>query len=108
MFHQIIAIGREKTPAERNYLSLATEKPERRLEIHAGKLGVADFFDLNAVGSDSHLQFMNWTIDNNGAYDYAADTRGYTYAAVFEYQSPGWAARFAEALMPRVANGIQL
>src|SRR5437762_13029185 len=39
MFHQIIAMGREKTPAERNYLSLATEKPERRLEIHAGKLG---------------------------------------------------------------------
>ena len=24
---------------------------------------------------------MNWTVDNNGAYDYAADTRGYTYGA---------------------------
>ena len=34
------------------------------------------------VGTDSHLQFMNWTIDNNGAYDYAADTRGYTLGAI--------------------------
>jgi len=29
-----------------------------------------DFFDVNSVGSDSHLQFTNWTIDNNGAWDY--------------------------------------
>ena len=39
-------------------------------------------------GSDSHLQFTNWTVDNNGAYDYAADTRGYTYAAIVEYDAP--------------------
>jgi len=28
---------------------------------------------------------MNWTVDNNGAYDYAADTRGFTFAAMAEY-----------------------
>ncbi len=39
---------------------------------------MVDFFDNNSVGSDSHLQFTNWAIDNNGAYDYAANTRGYT------------------------------
>ena len=43
--------------------------------------GLVDFFDTNSVGSDSHLQFMNWTVDNNGAYDYAANTRGYTWGA---------------------------
>ena len=48
-------------------------------------MSTVDFFDLNPVGSDSHLQFMNWTVDNNGAYDYAADTRGYTLGAVVEY-----------------------
>ena len=53
----------------------------RRLELRAGKFGMADFFDLNDSGSDSHSQFMNWTVDNNGAYDYAADTRGYTVGA---------------------------
>jgi high affinity Mn2+ porin len=73
-----------------------------------GKMSMVDFFDVNAVGSDSHLQFTNWTIDNNGGYDYAADTRGYTIAAVLEYQGPKFGARYAEGLMPTVANGINL
>ncbi len=51
---------------------------------------------------------MNWTVDNNGAYDYAADTRGFTFATMLEYHEPRWAVRFAEALMPKVANGIHL
>ncbi len=51
---------------------------------------------------------MNWAIDNNGAYDYAADTRGYTPGAVVEYHDDDahFAARFGEMLMPTVANGI--
>jgi len=73
-----------------------------------GKLGLTDFFDVNSVGSDSHLQFMNWTVDANGAYDYAADTRGYTYAVLLEYHDHNWAARFAEGLMPSTANGIHM
>src|SRR5260370_28078629 len=70
--------------------------------------GVADFFDLNSVGSDSHLQFLNWTVDNNGGYDYAADTRGYTWGLIIQFQDRNWGVRFAEALMPKVANGINL
>jgi len=82
--------------------------PERRLEFHVGKMGLPDFIDLNNVGTDSHLQFLNWTVDNNGAYDYAADTRGYTYALVAEYIDKDWSARYGFALMPTVANGIDL
>src|SRR5262249_32973349 len=59
-------------------------------------------------GSDSHLQFMNWTVDNNGAYDYAADTRGYTCGVVVEYEDRAWGIRFGEMLMPTVANGLDL
>ena len=61
---------------------------------------------MNSAGTDSHLQFMNWTVDNNGAYDYAADTRGYTLGVVVEYHDADWALRFGELLMPTVANGI--
>ena len=73
-----------------------------------GKMGLNDFFDTNAIGSDSHLQFTNWALDNNGAYDYAANTRGYTVAAILSYSGPKLEARFGEALMPTVANGIDL
>jgi len=69
---------------------------------------LAQFFDLNTYGTDSNFQFMNWTVDNNSAYDYAADTPGFTYAAMLEYHSARISLRFAEALMPKVANGIHL
>src|SRR5262249_13260256 len=45
---------------------------------------------------------------NSGAYDYAADTRGYTFALMAEYRDRNWSLRFAEAAMPKVANGPKL
>ena len=108
MVRQIVPLSKETVEAERGPFSLTTRLPVRRLEFRAGKLGIADFFDTNAVGSDSHFQFMNWTIDNNGAYDYAADTRGYTYGVIAGYYDRNWSFQFGEMLMPKVANGIDL
>jgi hypothetical protein len=108
MIHQIIPFSKERIPAARGPLSLATEVPARRLEIRFGKFALVESFDLNTVGTDSHFQFMNWTVDNNGAYDYAADTRGYTVGAMFDYEDRHWGLRYAEGLMPKVANGLQL
>jgi high affinity Mn2+ porin len=106
--HQTIGFSNTMVEAERTPFSLATQVPERRLEFHVGKMGLPDFFDINSIGTDSHLQFMNWTVDNNGAWDYAADTRGYTCGIVTEYVDRSWTARYGLALMPTVANGIDL
>src|SRR5439155_5893414 len=108
MVHVTVPLTREEVDVTPTSLSLAARVAARRIEVRAGKLGMADFFDVNAVGSDSHLQFTNWTVDNNGAYDYAADTRGYTDAAIVEYDTSKWSVRFGEALMPTVANGIDM
>lgn len=108
MIRKIIPLSHESEKAERGPLSLATKLPVRRLDMRAGKFSLVDFFDANAVGSDSHLQFMNWTDDNNGAYDYAANTRGYTWGAMVEYQDRRWGVRYAETLMPKIANGPNL
>jgi len=108
MIHKVFALSKEKIENQRNQFSLFEELPRRRLEIRVGKFSMPDFFDLNSVGTDTHLQFINWTTDNNGAYDYAADTRGYTVGAVADYEDRNWGLRFAEALMPKVANGIDL
>jgi high affinity Mn2+ porin len=108
MLHHVIALSEKNEKAERTSTSLLTELPLRRIELRAGKMSLADYFDVNSVGSDSHLQFLNWTAVNDGAYDYAADTRGYTVAAMAEYHDHGWGVRFAEALMPKVANGPKL
>jgi high affinity Mn2+ porin len=108
MWHQIILLSKTKVNVERNAYSLFRELPERRLELRFGKFSMVDFFDLNTYGSDTNLQFMNWAVDNNGAYDYAADTRGFTFGAMAEVHDRRWAVRFAEGLMPKVANGIHL
>ena len=105
MYHQVIALSHDKIEASRGPLSTFSELPSRRLEIRIGKFGMTDFFDANSVGGDSHLQFMNWAVDQNGAYDYTADSRGYTWGILAEYQSPKWGLRFAEALLPGPENG---
>jgi carbohydrate-selective porin OprB len=82
--------------------------PLRRVEFRIGKMGLPDFFDLNDPASDSHLQFMNWTVDNNGAWDYAADTRGYTVGGMAEYDDRAWSIRYGIFAMPTAANGIDM
>jgi high affinity Mn2+ porin len=108
MIHKVFALSTDKIENERNALSLFEEVPRRRLELRFGKFSMVDFFDQNSVATDTHFQFTNWAIANNGAYDYAADTRGYTVGITAEYQDRNWGFRFAEALMPKVANGIEL
>jgi hypothetical protein len=108
LIRQIIPLSSRKVQAARGHLSMATQVPEDRLEIRLGKMSTVDLFDVNAVGSDSHTQFMNWTVDSNGAYDYAADTRGYTYGAVMSLESRLVSLRLGEMLMPTVANGLTL
>jgi high affinity Mn2+ porin len=108
LVRQVIPLSHERVAAERGPLGLFTSLPARRLELRFGKFSLVDFFDVNSGGSDSHLQFLNWTMDNNGVYDYAANTRGYTDGAIVEYDDRSWSLRFAEVLMPKVANGIHL
>jgi high affinity Mn2+ porin len=106
--HKVFALSKDKIENQRNFWSLFEELPRRRLEVRFGKFSMPDFFDLNSVGTDTHLQFINWTTDNNGAYDYAADTRGYTVGLTADFEDRNWGFRFAEGLMPKVANGIDL
>jgi hypothetical protein len=106
--HQTVGLTAKLVDAERTQFSLATKVPERRLDFRAGKMSMPDIYDVNTGASDSHLQFLNWTADNNGAWDYAADTRGYTYGFITEYDDTSWSARYAVALMPTVANGPDL
>jgi hypothetical protein len=106
--HQVIGLTNETTPQEPGFFALAPSVPVRRFEIRIGKMTLPDFFDFNNIGSDSHLQFMNWTVDNNGAWDYAADTRGYTVGGMAEYDDRAWSLRYGLFAMPTVANGIDM
>ena len=106
--HQVIGLTGETASQEPGFFAVAPSVPVRRLEFRIGKMTLPDFFDVNGPGSDSHLQFMNWTVDNNGAWDYAADTRGYTVGGMAEYDDRSLSVRYGLFAMPNAANDLTL
>jgi hypothetical protein len=48
---------------------------------------------------------MEWGVMFNGAWDYPADVRGYTWGWVHEFHTRDWSFRYGSAAEPRVANG---
>jgi len=79
--------------------------PTKRITISAGKFSLADFYDNNAYSHDARSQFMNWVLMDNGAWDYPANTRGYTYGLVVQLIEPTWYINFSDAMEPLQANG---
>jgi high affinity Mn2+ porin len=102
---QDFGFGSERETTESDENQLAGSRPMTRYSITAGRFTVTDFFDNNRYSHDPRTQFMGWGVMYNGAWDYAADTRGYTWGWVHEFHTRNWSARYASAAMPRVANG---
>jgi hypothetical protein len=75
-----------------------------RLELKVGQLSVADDFDRNSYANTARTQFLNWSLWNNTAWDFAGNTRGYTDGLVAGYVSPTWSLRYGMYRMPLYAN----
>ena len=105
---QIIPLSSESVWREEAANNLHIEVPEKYIAIHAGKLSLADYFDFNTYSHDPRDHFINWALMSNGAWDYAADTRGYTWGIVGELILKDWELRLATALLPTYANGPKM
>ncbi|KAF1042861.1 MAG: hypothetical protein GAK35_02482 [Herbaspirillum frisingense] len=101
-------LGGDTTRQASQANQLAGDLSARRVVLTAGNYAVSDIFDGNAFAHDGRTQFLNWSLLTHGAYDYAADTRGYTWGAALEYYDDDWVYRFGRYLMPRASNGQQL
>jgi high affinity Mn2+ porin len=104
-FQQVFGLGGEQEKIEDDQNQLKVLEDISRFTVIAGKFSLPDFFDNNAYAHDARNQFINLALVDNLAWDYAADTHGYTLGAFMEINQKNWAARFAEALMSTVANG---
>ncbi len=78
------------------------------VSVIAGKFSLTDFFDDSQTSHDPRTQFMNWSLMGNGAWDYPANTRGYTLGTVVQLVYHDWAVRTALTSMPIEANGPEL
>jgi high affinity Mn2+ porin len=107
-YQQVFGLGgeREKIASDQN--QLAGSRDVSRITLSLGKFSATDFFDNNTYAHDPRNQFMNWGLVANGAWDYPADTRGYTYGGVIELNQPRWALRYGVFAEPTEANGPDL
>jgi hypothetical protein len=97
--------GSEKEHFDSDENQLAGDRPMTRFTITGGRFSLTDYFDQNNDSHDPRTQFMAWGLMYNGAWDYPADTRGYTWGIVNEFHTRNWSLRYGVAAEPRVANG---
>ncbi|MGO9831623.1 MAG: carbohydrate porin [Myxococcaceae bacterium] len=101
---QAIGLGGGTEDVESGMHELAGPRDKNRLTFIIGRINVEDFFDGNAYAHDATTQFFDWALFASGAWDYPADTRGYTYGAIADLTMNWWSARAGIALEPLYAN----
>lgn len=106
-FSHDFGFGSDMENSESDENQLAGQRPVNRYTINIGRFTLTDFFDDNRYSHDPRTQFMGWAVMFNGAWDYPADVRGYTWGWVHEIHLKNWSFRYADAAMPKVANGSQ-
>jgi len=100
-FRQTINLGGESTKLDEGFNQMT--RTADNLIITAGKFSVVDVFDTNTYAHDPRGDFLNWSILESGAFDYAADAWGYTYGGALELTKDWWTARagiFALSVIP--------
>jgi high affinity Mn2+ porin len=81
---------------------------KRRAVLTMGQLAVTDIFDNNSFSHDPRTQFLNWSIMTYGAFDFAANLRGYSDGVATEYYYDDWAFRVGRFEQPKESNGLPL
>jgi high affinity Mn2+ porin len=104
-FTQNFEWGTEKDTIQDDANQLGGLKSKRYFSVTVGKFGMADFYDGNEFSHDPRTQFMNWSLMDNGAWDYPANTRGYVMGVHTELGQPNWTLRFAFTMSTTTANG---
>lgn len=97
--------GSERDTLQRAPDQIPAIVSRRRLEFLAGKLALSDLFDVNRYANTTRQQFMNWSLFQNTAWDFAADTRGYSNGVAIAWIHSAWSIRGGTFQMPRFANG---
>ena len=101
---QVIGLGGGRVTVYTGANQLGGERDVDTLTITVGKLALPDFVDNVPFSNDPHTRFMSWGLFASGAYDYPADTRGYTWGAAADLSMGWWSARAAMVLEPQYAN----
>jgi high affinity Mn2+ porin len=107
-FRQIVSLNEETEYQEGDLNKLGAKISTSYVAFTIGKISVSDYFDNNKYSHDPRTQFMSWALMGNGAWDYPANTKGYTPSVIIEYVTPEKEMRYGFSLVPQTANGMEM
>jgi high affinity Mn2+ porin len=107
-FRQTIDLGGDTQKVDPDLNQLGGTQTANRVMLTVGRISVADIFDTNKYAHDPRGDFLNWSIIDAGAFDYAADAWGSTYGAAAEWYQDWWTARVGLFDMSSVPNSTAL
>ena len=103
---ETIGLGGKQETVPDGPLTLAGERDISRLTFTFGRFSPTDMFDNNSYAQDPHTQFLNWAMITNLAWDFPADSVGYTTGLAVELNQPRWALRYGFFQVPNTKNGF--
>jgi high affinity Mn2+ porin len=105
-FCQVFSLSKENEYEEGDINKLGGRIPSSFFSFTIGKICVSDYFDRNTFSHDPRTQFMSWALMSNGAWDFPANTKGYTPSILLEFVTPKFELRYGFSLVPKSANGM--
>ena len=105
-FRETFGFGGEQEELADDLLQLSERVDVSRLTFTIGRVSIGDQFDNNAYAHSARTQFLNWVLNDNGAFDYSADSVGVIEGMTLELNQKQWALRYGFFDVPRVSNGF--
>ena len=102
---QVIPLDGTDEKVESAANQLAGSRATNNVVLTVGKFSAVDIFDTNSYAHDPRADFLNWSVVDAGAFDYAADAWGFTYGAAAEWTQDWWTLRGGLFQLSRVPNG---
>lgn len=105
---QTIDLGGGRATVDPDLNQLGGSRAADRVVVTVGKFSVTDIFDNNTYAHDPRQDFLNWSVIDNGTFDYAADAWGFTYGAAVEWYEGRWTARAGLFNLSTIPNTTSL
>jgi high affinity Mn2+ porin len=103
-----LGLGGAEEKIEPGANQLAGTRQTDNVIFTVGKFSVVDIFDTNAYAHDPRSDFLNWSIIESGAFDYAADSWGYTFGGAAEWTQSWWTLRQGLFDLSKIPNSKYL
>jgi hypothetical protein len=103
-YRQTFNFGGHPILLDSNPMQLGVTVDSRRLVFTLGNFTALDIFDRNNVTSDPRQTFFNMAFMTHSSWDFAADSRGYTWGVTAELYWDDWSVRIGRMLPPKSPN----